>query len=84
MRAWVASPDYDQVVRVLVELRRDAGMSQKALAERLGKPPSFIAKIELKERRVDVVELIAIVRALGADEVEALHRVAAAIPRKDA
>ena len=49
---------------VLVASRREAELTQAQLAERLGKPPSFIAKIEIGERRLDVVEFAAIAKAL--------------------
>jgi len=52
---------------VLVATRREAGLTQAQLADRLGKPASFIAKIEIGERRVDVVEFAAIARALKLD-----------------
>jgi hypothetical protein len=35
-----------------------------------GRPQSFIAKYEGGERRIDVIEFIAIARALGADPVK--------------
>jgi transcriptional regulator with XRE-family HTH domain len=44
-------------------------MRQTELAGRLGKPQSFIAKYETGERRLDVIELIAVLRALGEDPV---------------
>jgi transcriptional regulator with XRE-family HTH domain len=40
------------------------------LAEKLGKPQSFVAKYEGGERRIDLVEFIAIARALDADPVK--------------
>lgn len=52
---------------VLVATRREAGLTQAQLADRLGKPASFIAKIEIGERRVDVVEFAAIAKALKLD-----------------
>ena len=51
----------------LVALRREAGLSQAMLARRLGKPPSFVGKYELGERRLDVIELAVILAALGTD-----------------
>ena len=41
----------------LVKARKDAGMTQGEVNERIGKSRSFISKCELGERRVDVVEL---------------------------
>lgn len=44
------------LIRTLVEARKTAGLSQAQLAKRLGKPPSYVAKVELCERRLDVIE----------------------------
>ncbi|WP_293384464.1 helix-turn-helix transcriptional regulator [Phenylobacterium sp.] len=67
------------MVQVLRAARESAGLSQAELAKRLSKPPSYVAKVELKERRVDVVEFIEFLRAAGADESAAFIAVAAAI-----
>ena len=65
MRRWVTSEPYRSIVRALVQARLAQGLSQRELARRLAKPPSFVAKIEQGERRVDVLEFIAIARCLG-------------------
>jgi transcriptional regulator with XRE-family HTH domain len=52
---------------LMVQARKKAGLTQQDLANRLKKPQSFVAKYEGGERRLDVVEFIAIVRAIGAD-----------------
>jgi transcriptional regulator with XRE-family HTH domain len=44
-----------------------ARRAARHLAERLKKPPSFIAKIEIGERRLDVAEFAAIAKALKID-----------------
>ena len=41
----------------LITARKDAGLTQVEVNERMGKPHSFISKCELGERRVDFVEL---------------------------
>ena len=56
----------------LVESRKAAGISQQELARRLKRSQSFIAKIEVGERRIDVVEFIEIARALGREPVDLL------------
>jgi transcriptional regulator with XRE-family HTH domain len=43
----------------------DADMTQQAVAEKLGRPQSFVAKIESGERRLDIVEFAAFCRAVG-------------------
>lgn len=79
MRRWVSSLSYDVVVQTLVAARREAGISQAELAKRLGKPPSYVAKVELKERRVDVVEFVEFLRAAGASEANAFDSVRSAV-----
>ena len=54
----------------MIGARKAAGLTQHALARRLKKPQSFVAKYEGGERRLDVVEFIAIARALGADPLK--------------
>ena len=46
--------------RFLTRLRRareDAGLRQVEVANRLGRPQSYVSKCESGERRVDVIEL---------------------------
>lgn len=50
---------------LLRELRLKAGLRQTDLAEKIGEPQSFVSKIESGERRLDVLELREICRALG-------------------
>lgn len=64
MRRWVSSVSYRLAVEELVRVRGVAGLSQRALADRVGKTASYIAKIEIGERRLDFVEFIALCRAL--------------------
>jgi transcriptional regulator with XRE-family HTH domain len=63
-RGWVVSSDYRTLIEVLSALRQELGVSQRELARRIGKPPSFVNKIELFERRLDVLEFIVIAEAL--------------------
>lgn len=67
------SPDYARLIGLLVAVRHAAGVRQQALAKQLGRPQSFIAKYEGGERRLDVVEFVAIARALGADPIKLLR-----------
>ena len=46
-------------------LRRDAGLTQVQVAERLEMPQSFVSKYESGERRLDVVELRHVAVAIG-------------------
>jgi transcriptional regulator with XRE-family HTH domain len=51
------SKEYRLLVEKLKRARKDAGLKQVEVAQQLGKPQSYISKIEKGERRVDVVEL---------------------------
>ena len=51
----------------LVQARKDAGLTQVQVANRLGKAHSFISKCELGERRVDFIELQQLARMYGKD-----------------
>lgn len=42
---------------LLCALRNEAGLRQIDLADRLGKPQSFVSKYESGERRLDLIEL---------------------------
>ncbi len=58
---------YRDLVKNLAEARVAAGMTQQVLADRLGKPQSYVAKIEGYERRLDVAEFLIIAREIGID-----------------
>ncbi|MFA5052963.1 MAG: helix-turn-helix transcriptional regulator [Parcubacteria group bacterium] len=51
------SKDYKDIIERLKTARIEAGLSQQAVADKLGKPQSYISKIESGERRLDVAEL---------------------------
>ena len=56
---------YQQLCALLVSHRKVSGLSQHRLAQVLGRPQSFIAKIESHERRLDVIELLEIAEVLN-------------------
>ena len=70
MQKSLKSAEYARLVELLVAVRQEAGIRQHALAKKLGRPQSFVAKYEGGERRIDVIEFIAIARALGADALK--------------
>ena len=65
MAGTVHTEAYRAVLGALIEARNAAGLSQAALAARLGKPASFVGKYELGERRLDIVELMVVLEALN-------------------
>ncbi|EKI0252626.1 helix-turn-helix transcriptional regulator [Enterobacter asburiae] len=65
--ASVYSDEYQRVINALKKARKEKGITQVQLAEALGKPQSFIAKVESGERRLDVVEFVHLARLVDAD-----------------
>lgn len=53
----VWSPRYRLFVSRLREARTAAGLSQQAAAQQLGKPQSYVSKLECGERRADFIEV---------------------------
>jgi transcriptional regulator with XRE-family HTH domain len=71
----LGSPQHEELRQLLIERRQRAGLTQKAVAERLGRPQRFISRIETGSHRVTVVELIELGQALGFDPTAAVRRV---------
>ena len=67
MRKPIHSELQARFLDLLRQARTRARLTQTELAERLGKPQSFVAKVEGGERRLDVVEFIMVAQALEAD-----------------
>jgi transcriptional regulator with XRE-family HTH domain len=71
---------YQFLLTLLLEARNAAGMTQKELATKLGRPQSFVSKTENGERRLDVIEFMDVCRVLGADWGGMLRRVEVRLP----
>lgn len=74
------SPAYKELRRLLIEARTAAGLTQTQVAERLGRPQSFISKWEGAERHLDVTEFLALCEAIGASAVAVLAEVQSLAP----
>ena len=61
------------LIAALTEARTDAGLTQQTLADRLGRPQSFVAKVEGFERRLDAIELLQMTREIGVDPIPMLQ-----------
>lgn len=67
MRKSRNSDEYQFVCNWLVSTRKAAGLTQRDLARRLRREPSFVWRIEKGERRLDVVEFHWVCQALRQD-----------------
>jgi len=61
----IYTEDQKRLRNLLKSARLEAGLTQEQLAERLSVPQSFVSKYESGERKLDLIELRNICRALG-------------------
>jgi len=66
---------YRFLVDQLKAARKRGNISQQELADRLGRPQSFVAKVEGYERRIDVIEYALICYEVGLDPAEPLRSI---------
>lgn len=69
----IYSDEYQMVIKLLRTARKEKGLTQVTLAQALGHPQSFVAKMESGERRLDVVEFAHIAALLSIDPVNVLN-----------
>ena len=71
------SPSYIVLAKLLTERRKELGLLQADVAVLLNKPQSFVSKYEAGGRRLDMIELIDVLRALKTDPHEFLDQLIA-------
>lgn len=69
----------EALIRLLVTIRKEAGLDQTAVAKAVGKNQSFVSRYESGERRLDVLELRAVCRACGLTLAKFVKRLESAI-----
>ena len=70
----VHTREYDALRALLREIREAKGVSQEELSERLGRPVTYIGKVELGARRLDVVELLQVCSLLSIEGADFIRR----------
>lgn len=69
----IHSAPYIRLLELMVERRNSAGLTQSQVADRLGRPQSFVSKFERGERRLDVIEFLEVCRQLDTDPYQLLR-----------
>ena len=82
MAGAVQTKAYKDLLKALVVARETADLSQADLARKIDKPPSFIGKYELGERRLDVIELFVVLKALKIDPIIFLQEAVTKVPAR--
>lgn len=70
----VSSKEGERLRQCLITTRRDKGLTQQDLAERLGKKQNFVSNVESGVRRLDVVEFLFYCDALEASPQSILKK----------
>ena len=76
----VFSDAYKVILFHLIQERKQAGITQQELANRLNRPQPFISQIENGVRRIDVLEFYAIAKAIGTDPAWLFNQIAKELP----
>jgi transcriptional regulator with XRE-family HTH domain len=76
-RESIHSDNHKNVREFLIKTRKELGLSQQALADRLNVIYSLIGKIETGDRRLDIVELVEYCKALEIEPCNVLKLIKA-------
>lgn len=68
------APEYQRLYATIRQLREERDLTQAQLGERLGLTQRKVSLFESGDRRLDVIELIRIAKALGVGLGELLDR----------
>ncbi|MBX3576098.1 MAG: helix-turn-helix transcriptional regulator [Rhizobiaceae bacterium] len=80
MQKTLRSPRHVRLVQLIVDKRKEAGLSQADLAEAIDRYQSVVAAIESGGRRIDVIEFLDLAETIGFDPHEVLRDVATIAP----
>lgn len=61
---------YNQLIERLVKIRHKKEITQRTLALMLGTSHCFVGRTEIKERRLDLIETLNLMKALGLSKKE--------------
>ena len=68
-------PDHRPYQRALRDIRKQKGLTQIELAERLGQPQAFVSRFESGERRLDLAEFVWVSGALKEKPEDLLKKI---------
>jgi DNA-binding XRE family transcriptional regulator len=71
----IFTDDYKNLIGLLTDARKKAGVTQAELAGRLSQTQSYVSKYENSERRLDFAEVMEIARALNVRASELIYQI---------
>lgn len=72
MPKFIYTQRHQKLLSLLKGARKSKSLTQAQVAERIGRPQSFVAKYERGERRLDLLEFLEIAHAIEFDPHEFL------------
>jgi transcriptional regulator with XRE-family HTH domain len=72
----IGTNQHAALVALIRAKRRAAGLRQDDVAKKLGETQQWVALIEAGQRRIGVIELIALANAIGFDPGKAVNKIA--------
>ena len=77
MSRTIESARQEALTTLLSKERKAAGLTQAALAKKLGRYQSYIANVESGQRRIDVIEFLDLAKAIGFEPGRAVRSLTA-------
>lgn len=77
LRLSVHSDEHLWLRELLLQRRKDLGLSQREMGAKLGVVHSFIGKVETGDRRLDIFEFIQYCKGLELDPIEVIQEMQA-------
>ncbi len=74
MRKSIHTPQQKRLLKLLRDIRAEAGLTQAQLADKLRTDQTVISKYETGERRLDILELREVCREVGISLSEFVER----------
>lgn len=83
MEKTIYSREYAAVLRLLRKARKASGLTQVQIAKAMHQSQSFISKIELGDRRLDIIQLRTLLKAFGVKLTDFVHDLERELSRKN-
>jgi transcriptional regulator with XRE-family HTH domain len=65
---------YARLSQLMTEARKKSGLSQQEVADRLGRPQTYVSRVERGTRQMDLVEFLEVAEAIGFDPAEFIEQ----------
>lgn len=69
-----SSETYARLSQLLTEARKKSGLSQQEVADQLGRPQTYVSRVERGTRQMDLVEFLEIAEAVGFDPARFIRK----------